>query len=94
MTTWINVSDQLPKDGQLVLIETNEDNLIYTNEYGKDALWKHHVAIFREGKVPDEDDDIEFADQHGNNEVPYAWDGTSGDEWFGQDVVRWMPIPE
>lgn len=94
MTNWINVEDRLPEDGQLVIIETNEDNCFYTDQNGKQRLWQHHIAIIRRGKIPGDNDDIEFGDQWENNEVPYEWEGEGPQDWFGQEVVRWMPIPE
>ena len=32
-------------------------------------------------------------DQHGNNNVPWAWDTFGPDSFFGQNITHWMPIP-
>lgn len=95
MAEWIKTEDRLPKDGQLVLIETNRTNVFYHNERGQEALKRHHVAVFRQGGIPKPGEKSYWADQKpGYNLVPYRWDGDGPCNWFGQDVVRWMQIPE
>lgn len=36
----------------------------------------------------------EPGDVHGNNLLPYAWDGDGPAQWFGQDADAWMPLPK
>lgn len=31
-------------------------------------------------------------DEHGNNLVPYYWDGFGADSFFGQTITHWTPI--
>ena len=94
MAGWTKVEDGLPKEGQLVLIETNEKNVFYTDENRRQRLKNHHVAVFRRGKVSNPGESSEWPDQSGNNLVPYRWSGDGPCDWFGQEVVRWMQIPE
>jgi len=32
-------------------------------------------------------------DEHGNNLVPYCWEQFGPDNFFGQTITHWMPIP-
>lgn len=94
MSNWIDVKQRLPSEGQLVLIETNRTNVYYCNEHDQETLKRHHVAVFRQGKIPKPGERIYWPDKSDNNFKPYRWDGDGPCDWFGQDVVRWMPIPE
>lgn len=89
---WINRTDGLPEDGQLVLIHLNYVSTIYRDENGIDRWWEYRVAQFECGKIPKQGEAIDPADQDGNNLVPYRW--VSGPySWLGQWVERWAPLP-
>lgn len=86
---WVDCSVLLPDDKQKVLIFVcNPNSYDYSNE--PDTIFTAH---FRKGKLPKNGEIIEFADQHGNNHVPYRWDGPGPIDWFGQDVSHWMTLP-
>ena len=88
---WIDVQDALPENGDAVLIYTNE-----TNVFGPDGrLMREHVATFYKGRSADEVEAIgqqEFADECGNNRVPFRWKGDGPCSWFGQEVTHWARI--
>lgn len=88
---WINVVDELPNDGEVVLIYTNETNVF---GYGG-RLMREHVATFRKGRALQEVEasgHIEFADEWGNNLKPFRWQGDGPCDWFGQQVTHWARI--
>lgn len=33
-------------------------------------------------------------DEHGNNLVPYNWEQFGPDNFFGQSITHWMPLPD
>ena len=87
---WIDVNDKLPHDGQIVLVQTTMDNAYWAD----DKIDRHCVCQFRVGRTNDEvraSGISKFADQDGNNLVPYRWEYGIG-SFFGQDVSYWAAI--
>lgn len=102
---WISVNpDHLPKEKQRVLIYVPESNSRYNNEFVHiytanfiKGLSKNDRELMRLGKIADPHNrrnTYSRGDEHGNNFVPYAWEGDGPMNWFGQEVSHWMPVPE
>ena len=98
MSKWIPVSaDSLP-DGKWVLGYINNIH---------DGIGAPHMCVvkIRKGISKKERARLEklkdprahvffYYDEWGNNLVPYAWDTWGSGDYFGQEVVAWMPLPK
>lgn len=95
---WISVDDDLPKDGQAVIVRYNEDNcrIKHTLSDGSESInWRWETAIFRKGRTSNEIKlygIIRFFDEDGNNLVPYGWELVGPGNLFGQEVSHWAAI--
>jgi hypothetical protein len=88
MIDWISVRDRLPEHEQIVLIHEPNNNVF---GYGNVRV-RMHVAQFIRGRVPGPGETIRHADQWGNNQVPYIWEGDGPCSWNGQEVTHWAEI--
>lgn len=95
---WVSVEDELPRDGQAVLVRRNQDNwgTLHTLEDGSEhKIWRWKACQFIRGKVkPGRHEVIYPEDQHGNNLRPYIWDEFGPGRLFGQDVSHWAAISD
>lgn len=104
---WRRTRDELPEDGQIVLIFDGSINV---------AKFERGISIeerekMKRGEIENpthtawtlsdgcfevkRSDSFEGADEWGNNKVPYCWNAPAGPiSWFGQEVSHWMPLPE
>lgn len=91
---WIPCDEQLPENGQQVII--------YTTIKGKSI----NICTFKRGISAKEREELKLsgderwrsfsgADEYANNRKAYNWVGAYGPgSYFGQDVTHWMPIPD
>lgn len=106
MAEWISVNDELPEDGEEVLIWVGKIQVarIYKGITGEEREKMENGELpnpseigwsLSTGYVSMERSKIyRNCDVFGNNLVPYCWESTSGPmEWFGQSVSHWMPLP-
>lgn len=89
---WIDAGTALPKDGEVVLIYTDENHVRDREGHPIRA----HVAMFCQGRtaaVVEATGRQGWADQKGNNLVPFRWDSVAGPgDWYGQRVTHWARI--
>lgn len=87
---WISVEEQLPKDGDIVLVYWYNVHCCERDNFS--------VMRFRKGRTSEELKQADFfrsCDQWGNNKRPYDWSDPHGPlSLFGQDVTHWMPLPD
>jgi hypothetical protein len=91
---WIPVEEQLPKDGEVVIVYFGNQNTrskisIVRFEKGiskqeREDLKESNPERFRTYKSSDED---------GNNKRPYIWKNLGPGSYFGQEATHWMPLP-
>ena len=104
---WISVEERLPEEGKYVIVWvgsaqvariekgiTEEERQKMKNGEIEDRIeygWSQST-----GFMPLKRSDLyKSCDVFGNNLVPYCWKANGGPmEWFGQNVTRWMPLPE
>ena len=104
---WIPVSEQLPDEGQYVLIWVGTCQVARI----KKGISEEERAAMKRGQLNDPEtvywepkrgsfkvkrsSIYGSADVHGNNLVPYHWYANGGPmEWFGQDVTHWAYLPD
>jgi len=95
---WKYTKDELPKEGKYVLVHLIDED----EEDDTYSVAKIKIGISEEerDRLLDEDEDDERGnlycgeDEDGNNEAPYIWLTPGADDYFGQDVDRWLEIPE
>lgn len=91
---WISCDEQLPENGQLVIIFAP-----------KAQMSKINICRFKRGISAKEREELRLsgdergrtfdgADEHANNRKPYKWDVQGPGSYFGQEVTHWMPIPD
>ena len=84
---WTKTSNSLPPAGEWVLVRHKQAGAYMT---------RYCVAMLCLGRTNEEVKRtglIQFADQEGNNHVPYRWDCMGPGSFFGQDISHWMSIP-
>jgi hypothetical protein len=87
---WISVEDSLPPSGKKVLIYLKDNNVSMASirrgisKIERESLKESDPTRYRT---------YSFADEHDNNKVPYRWRGEGPMDYFGQEVLYWMPIP-
>lgn len=107
MNRWISTKENLPEDGQTVLIfcgyidvarfergiSKDERNKMKNGEI-EDPLCTVGDYYHGEHKVH-RSKLYGGADEDGNNAVPYRWYAPKGPmSWFGQEVSHWMYLPD
>lgn len=96
-TKWIPCSEKLPDEEKWVLG--------YINNF-HDGTGAPHMCVVKIEKGISEKERERLkklkdpraylfynCDEWGNNLVPYAWDTWGPGDYFGQEVVAWMPLP-
>ena len=76
--TWISCEEQLPEDGQEVLVygsNTEIDMASFRGNIEPRLLWS------------------DFKDER-YNKKPYAWGLVGRESLPGQSITHWMPLPE
>ena len=99
MNDWISAKEVLPTEEKCVLIWTADGPGVAKIKYG---LSEKERSLMKQGVIPDpvvgksRRSNLYFwEDEDGNNRVPYRWQSEdSSMNWFGQEVLYWMPIPE
>lgn len=96
---WISVNDQLPINGQAVLVRREDDNwhCKHTLNGVEHKIWRWMAAQFITGKTKEEVEKtgfIECADEWANNKKPYIWKSFGANTLFGQDVTHWCAITD
>ena len=104
---WYATKEQLPEDGEQVLIRANGDYFVSTFRKGISKAERAELA-----RLGDECPTVRCyggdgfpsdvpryrmfcgADEHENNRVAYNWTGPGPFSFFGQDVDYWMYIIE
>jgi hypothetical protein len=76
--TWTDPNDELPPLNMFVIAKLNKTNWIHD-----DPNVTVTVVERRHDEYPD-----------GNNQREYYWDSFGGGTYFGQEVIRWMYIPQ
>ena len=110
MSAWISTATALPPEGKYVLVHLALDNysdeqdpegVYFTVAKLTNGITLRDRKRMDAGELPNPDFDgykrsLVFCseDEGGNNEKSYNWDTFGPDKYFGQDVDRWMPIPE
>ena len=104
---WISVKDELPKDGQEVLIWNNGYEIARFTR----GITEEEREKMKNGELPNPKsqywsatsgwEEIERSNMHssgdvwGNNLVPYCWEVHGGAVFIhGQNIKYWMPTPE
>ena len=94
---WIPCSERLPEERQPVLVY---GDLAFIVDFPQMA-----VAYLKRGISAEEREELKAKgdirartykaeDEHGNNKVPYIWKTYGPCEYWGQDVIAWMPLPD
>ena len=98
---WISVEDELPLDGQAVLVRRCAHNWSLSHNLGENesrVVWRWVAAQFVRGKTAEEVAKTGYTsgsgDQAGNNLVPYAWIEFGPLKLFGQEVSHWVAITD
>lgn len=106
MAEWISVNDELPEDGEAVLIWVGKVQVARIYK----GITEQEREKMKNGELPNPSETVwslstgyvsmkrsetyRKCDVFGNNLVPYCWESISGPmEWFGQNVSHWMPLP-
>lgn len=101
---WISVNDELPPDGEQVLVHLNHSQDWKFAITGiQRGISKEERAMLKQGKCPNDkfkDFTVEqliargrrgsAGDEAGNNTRPYEW--VYGDSFHGQQVTHWMKL--
>lgn len=102
---WISTNEQLPNNGDLVLVIHGME--IETAQFAK-GISKQERELMENGKLPNQQElgwcladglisskrsrIFKPEDEEGNNLVPYCW-RVSGNRIFGQDIEYWAKLP-
>ena len=93
--SWIPCSVDLPNEGEWVLAKIND---------GQPEGPHRDVVRIMKGITEEEREQLRQAgdrralvycpgDEDGNNLVPYSWKTFGPAQYFGQEVIEWMPLP-
>ena len=99
-TNWIKCEDELPPEGEYVLGRHNRST--WHDSTDQKNVNCVVVKIAKGLSVKDRQkikDDLRFnlyfpEDEWGNNRKPYYWEEFGPDNFFGQEIYKWMPIPD
>lgn len=87
---WISIDEQLPSENKYVLVYTRDGDIdVAMIEIG---ISKKEREILKE-KGDDRARRYKFPDEEGNNQKPYRWSTNGPVDYFGQEVLYWMPLP-
>lgn len=97
---WISTEDRLPEPGKYVLARHDRgtwvDDTDQENVNCVVVKLKFGISISQRDALPDYDqrkNRYTADDEHGNNLVPYSFHGFDSDDFSGQSITHWMPIP-
>ena len=95
MNKWILTNDRLPREDIWVL------GLIKDYGFGPNVavvqIEKGITIKEREGLCAEKNERgflYRLGDEDENNLVPYAWDTWGPKQYFGQEIIAWMPLPD
>ena len=98
---WVSVNDRLPAEGIYVLAHVPGrpwgDSGDPTGVFFKVVSLTMGITQAQRAALPDSDERKHTycpGDEHANNLRGYAWSEFGPGSYFGQEVVRWMTIPE
>lgn len=85
---------EFPSDGQYVLGRIIDRPWLDNSD--KDGNRFFVVVRFCRGRPESKihDGECRFADQHGNNLVPWRWDAFGPGSFFGQEIEEWWDLQE
>lgn len=88
---WIDINDKLPKDTQGCFIWDRNCNV--SHDGTPETIHHIYVATFFKGEHRPDGPWRSCDTGYGNNKFPWCWkEGCY--EWFSQDVLFWMPLPD
>lgn len=91
---WISCDEQLPENGQLVIIYAPKSHTSKINicrlERGISAKEREELKLAGDERWRT----FSGADEHANNRKPYRWKDQGPGSYFGQEVSHWMPLPD
>jgi len=103
---WIKTADQLPEPGKYVLArhnrgtwvdDTDQENVncvVVKLVFGISEAQRQKIESGElAGYGKDRHLIYRAEDEHGNNHVPYNWQMFGLDDFFGQTITHWLPIP-
>jgi hypothetical protein len=84
---WIDVNDQLPEDGQRVLVFVPNNKHFLPGKSGEYEMREVMIMKFCENFYPAES-------ERGIKYGVHFWSGEGNSNCFFNAVARWMPLPE
>lgn len=87
MNNWININDQLPGDGDRVLVYIPGNEVYLPGKSGEMARITVLVMKFQENFLSEEKAAAKKTQRH-------FWVGEGQSNHYFEDVTHWQPIPE